>query len=148
MTKPMTKLHATAVALDGQGVLIQGPSGRGKSDLALRLIEGGADLIADDWVEIERDGEACRLFAPETLRGLIEVRGQGIVEIGAVQDIPLCLIIELKPRDEIERMPEAQEKLIEGIAFPVIEIDAFEVSAPAKIKMALRIQNGKASLIE
>ena len=144
----MTQLHATAVALDGIGVLIRGPSGSGKSDLALRLIDDGADLIADDRVELDTVDGKLHLTAPVTIRGLIEVRGIGLVNIGAVQDVPLALIGELKPRDKTERLPEVKEELIDGITIPVIDIDAFEISAPAKIKMALHIQDGKASLIE
>ncbi|MBT3989792.1 MAG: aldolase [Rhodospirillaceae bacterium] len=144
----MTQLHATAVALDGIGVLIRGPSGSGKSDLALRLIDDGADLIADDRVELDTVDGKLHLTAPVTIRGLIEVRGIGLVNIGAVQDVPLALIVELKPRDKTERLPEVKEELIDGITIPVIDIDAFEISAPAKIKMALHIQDGKASLIE
>ena len=130
------------------GVLIRGPSGSGKSDLALRLIDDGADLIADDRVELDTVDGKLHLTAPVTIRGLIEVRGIGLVNIGAVQDVPLALIVELKPRDKTERLPEVKEELIDGITIPVIDIDAFEISAPAKIKMALHIQDGKASLIE
>lgn len=148
----MTQLHATAIALNGAGVLLRGPSGSGKSDLALRLIEGGAELIADDRVEITNADDELHLSAPVTIRGLIEIRGLGIVNIGATQDIPLRLIVELipqnKPGEKIERMPEVKEEVIAGIAIPVIDIDAFELSAAAKIKIALRIQDGEATLIE
>jgi len=144
----MSQQHATAIAIDGVGVLIRGPSASGKSDLALRLIEAGGILIADDQVEVARVDDRCLLSAPETINGLLEVRGLGVVDIGAVQDIPLGLVIDLKPRDKIERMPEPKEELIEGISIRVLDIDAFEMSAPAKIKMALRIQGGRASLIE
>lgn len=148
----MTQLHATAIALNGAGVLLRGPSGSGKSDLALRLIEGGAELIADDRVEITSADDELHLSAPVTIRGLIEIRGLGIVNIGATQDIPLRLIVELipqnKPGEKIERMPEVKEEVIAGIAIPVIDIDAFELSAAAKIKIALRIQDGEATLIE
>jgi serine kinase of HPr protein (carbohydrate metabolism regulator) len=144
----MTQLHATAVALNGVGVLIRGPSGSGKSDLALRFIDDGAELVADDRVELEIVGERLHLSAPVTIRGLIEVHGLGIVNIDARQDVPLHLIVELKPRIDTDRMPEVKQEVIDGITVPVIDIDAFEISALAKIKMALRIEGGKATLVE
>src|SRR6185312_10220968 len=68
-------LHATTVAIDGAAVLLRGPSGSGKSDLALRLIDAGARLVADDQSELRRVGEVVVVRAPDALRGLIEVRG-------------------------------------------------------------------------
>jgi HPr kinase/phosphorylase len=144
----MTQLHATAIAVASAGVLIRGPSGSGKSDLALRLIDEEAILIADDRVDIKLVDGKLHLAAPTTIQGLLEVRGIGVVNISAVQKIPLSLIVDLKPVSEIERMPDNKIELIDGIAIPVIDIDPFELSAPAKIKMALRIQVGEATLIE
>jgi HPr kinase/phosphorylase len=144
----MTQLHATAIVLAGAGVLIRGPSGSGKSDLALHLIDGGATLIADDRVEIKLVDGKLHLSAPLTIQGLLEVRGIGVVDIDAAQNIPLCLIADLKSSSEIERMPVAKVERIDGNAIPVIDIDPFELSAPAKIKMALRIQAGEATLME
>jgi len=144
----MTQLHATAIAIDGLGVIIRGPSNSGKSDLALRLIEGGAKLVADDRVDIEKIGTALELSAPENLHGLIEVRGLGVANIGAAENTPLNLIVDLKASQDIERMPEQREESIEGISVPVVELDPFEASAAAKIKLALRIQTGKVTLVE
>ncbi|MBT3917261.1 MAG: hypothetical protein HN731_14510 [Rhodospirillaceae bacterium] len=144
----MTQLHATAIAIDGLGVIIRGPSNSGKSDLALRLIDEGAELVADDRVDIEKNGTGLELSAPENLHGLIEVRGVGVAVIGAAQKAPLNLIVDLKPSQHIERMPEQGEESIEGISIPVVELDPFEASTVAKIKLALRIQSGKVTLVE
>jgi serine kinase of HPr protein (carbohydrate metabolism regulator) len=76
--KPST-IHATCVAIGGQGVLIMGPSGIGKSDLALRLIDRGATLVSDDYTEIELVEGALTGRPPATIAGKIEVRGVGIV---------------------------------------------------------------------
>ena len=57
-------VHASCVALDGNGVLLRGPSGSGKSDLALRLIDGGAVLVADDQVALTVEGEKILASAP------------------------------------------------------------------------------------
>jgi HPr kinase/phosphorylase len=143
----MKYLHATAVSLNGLGVLIRGPSGSGKSDLALRLIGRGARLIADDQVIIEAVGEKLHLSAPRATYGLIEVRGLGIVNIGAVKNTWLSLIVNVKLCEEIERMPEIKRELHEGISITTIEIDAFHASAPEKIKIALRIQSGEINLV-
>ena len=144
----MTQLHATAIAIEGQGVLIRGPSNSGKSDLALRLIDDGAQLVADDRVNIACVENYLNISAPDNLKGLIEVRGVGVVKIGAVDKAALKLIIDLKPGTDIKRLPEPREETLEGVAVLVLELNPFEVSAVAKIKMALRIQEGKVTLIE
>jgi HPr Serine kinase C-terminal domain len=72
-------VHGTVVAIDGGGVLLRGPSGRGKSDLALRLIDAGARLVADDQVLLQRSGMQVLARAPAVLAGLLEIRGVGIV---------------------------------------------------------------------
>ena len=71
-----------------------GPSGAGKSDLALRLIDRGAKLIADDRVDLVDDGNRVVLSAPARIKGLIEVRGLGILRFANVA-APLVLAIEL-----------------------------------------------------
>src|SRR5437588_5560986 len=90
-------MHGTAVAIDGRGVLLRGPSGSGKSDLALRLIDAGARLVADDQTELRRDGDAIIARAPPTIAGMIEVRGLGIVRIEALPAAPVALLVDLVP---------------------------------------------------
>jgi|TARA_B100000315_G_scaffold148317_1_gene137170 serine kinase of HPr protein (carbohydrate metabolism regulator) len=144
----MIQLHATAIAIEGQGVLIRGPSDSGKSDLALRLIDDGAQLVADDRVNVACVENYLSISAPDNLKGLIEVRGVGVVNIGAVDKAALKLIIDLKPGADIDRLPEPREEILEGVAVQVLELNPFEASAVAKIKMALRIQEGKVTLVE
>ena len=144
----MIQLHASAITIEGQGVLIRGPSGSGESDLALRLINDGAELVGDDRVNIECVENYLNLSAPDSLKGLIEVRGVGVVNIGAADKAPLKLIIELKPGENIERLPEPSEETLEGVVIPVLDLDPFKVSSVAKIKLALLIQEGKATLVE
>ena len=143
----MKYLHGTAISLNELGVLIRGPSGSGKSDLALRLIGGGAELIADDQVIIEAVSEKLYLSAPLAICGLLEVRGLGVINVGAVKNIWLALIVNIKLCEEIERTPEIKYELHEGISIATIEIDAFHASALEKIKIALRIQNGEINLV-
>jgi|SRR5690606_28167920 len=98
-------VHGSAVAWEGRGVLILGASGRGKSGLALRLIAGGATLVADDRV-ILRAGEAGIVAsAPAALAGLIEARGVGILQIRAGPPATLVLAVDLDHAPEA-RLPE------------------------------------------
>lgn len=129
-------LHATSVAIDRQAVVIQGPSGSGKSDLALRLIDRGALLISDDITLIARVGGALRVRAPDTIRARMEVRGVGIVTVPQVDDVPLALIVRLV--DVVPRLPERRARLIAGVEAREILIDPRPASAPILIELALR----------
>ena len=131
-------LHATAVAIDGRAVLLRGPSGSGKSDLALRLIDAGARLVADDQSELRRCGEALWVRAPATIAGLLEVRGLGILRLEALAEAAVGLIADLAAADRIDRLPPRRTETILGIAVPLIEIAPFEVSAAAKLRLASR----------
>lgn len=130
--------HATCVAISGRGVLLRGPPGAGKSDLALRLIDGGARLIADDRVELRRVGARVFASAPAALAGLLEVRGLGIVRLPAGEPAPLALVADLDPAREIERLPEAERCTLCGIALPLLAAAARRASAAALIRVALR----------
>jgi HPr kinase/phosphorylase len=132
-------LHATAVALTGRAVLLRGPSGSGKSDLALRLIDAGAHLVADDQSELRRRGDDLIVRAPATIAGLIEVRGLGILRLDALADAPVALLANLVAADRIERLPPRRAETILGVAVPLIEIAPFETSAAAKLRLALRM---------
>jgi HPr kinase/phosphorylase len=131
-------LHATAVAIEGQAVLLRGPSGCGKSDLALRLIDAGARLVADDQSELLRRGDVLLVRAPATIAGLLEVRGLGILRFDWLAEAPVRLIADLVMTDAIERLPPPRTVTMLGIAVPLIEIAPFEVSAAAKLRLALR----------
>ena len=135
------QIHATAVAIDGprglSGVLLLGPSGAAKSDLALRLIDRGANLIADDRVDLTDAGARVILSAPARIAGLIEVRGLGILRFDHVT-APLTLAIELVAPEAIERLPEPDAELFCGHKVPLLRLTPFEVSAPIKIELALR----------
>ena len=143
----MDQFYATAITYCGFGILIRGPSGSGKSDLALRLIDDGADLIADDQVAIRALEQKLYLSPLDNTPGLIEVRGIGVMKIKYVRDIKLCLVIDLDPSDEIQRIPEIKEELIKSIPVPVINMDAFEHSVLVKIKIILGYLDKKIELI-
>ena len=135
-------VNGTAVAWRGQGVLILGPSGSGKSDLTLRLLDSGATLIADDLVEMKRAGNVLLLsFPPEgpaELKGKMEVKGLGIMSVAvAPPEIPLALVVESTPPAEIELIPESLESEWLGLPVTTIGIHLLEPSAPAKVRLAL-----------
>ena len=130
-------LHASSVALDGRAVLIAGPSGSGKSDLALRLIDRGFTLVSDDQTLVRRDGERLLASAPATIAGKLEIRGIGIVPMAATADVPVQLIVELT--GDFARLPDdGRERIILGIPVPLISVDAMTASAAAKIAIALQ----------
>jgi HPr kinase/phosphorylase len=131
-------VHGTAVAVDGGAILLRGPPGAGKSDLALRLIDAGARLVADDQVELRRDGRQILARAPATLAGLVEIRGIGIIHVDALQEAPLVLLVDLILSGEVERLPERRFETVLGLAIPLIAQAPFEASAAAKLRFARR----------
>ena len=135
----MIRVHGTAIALGSEGILLLGPSGAGKSDLALRLIDQGARLVADDQTELRREGDDIEMSAPATIAGQIEVRGLGIVSLPSLASAPLRLVVDLMPAAEIERMPLPRECRFLDCAVPAIALAPFEASAPAKLRLALRV---------
>jgi len=136
----MLLAHATSVLVDGTGVLIRGPSGSGKSDLALRLIDGGARLISDDQTVLEaRDGHLWA-SAPPSIAGKLEVRGLGIAVVPSIPSAALGLVVDLLPPDRIERMPEPSTAALLGVILPRLDLASFEASAPAKLRLAVAAQ--------
>jgi serine kinase of HPr protein (carbohydrate metabolism regulator) len=140
-------LHGTCVALGRSAALLRGPSGAGKSDLALRFLflarRGPAaleppTLIADDQVRVRREGARLLVEAPPTLRGKLEVRGLGIVDMKTVADAELVLVADLVAATGVERMPEADASVrLLGLDVAAIRLVAAEASAPIKLALAL-----------
>jgi serine kinase of HPr protein (carbohydrate metabolism regulator) len=117
-----------------RGVLIEGPSGAGKSDLALRALDHGFRLVADDRVTLWVSGGRLYGRAPDTLAGLMELRGVGVVGAAAVPFSEVALVARCGAP---ERLPDPETAEILGIAVPVVTLAALEVSAPAKLSRAL-----------
>ena len=134
----MALVHASCVAVDGGGVLLLGPSGSGKSDLALRLIDGGAVLVADDQVEIRAAGGRLEAAPPDALAGRIEVRGLGILALPWRASAPLVLAAELLVGGRPERLPEPARRRFEGIDLPLVRLAPFDASAAARLRLAAR----------
>jgi len=138
----MEKIHATCIEFSGVGVLITGPSGSGKSDLALRLIDSGARLVADDWTEISSDQGKLIARCPPPISGLLEVRGIGIISFEPCPEIEILLIIDLVASSEVERLPDYSSRILQGIELPLVKLNAFEISALNKVLIAARLANG------
>jgi serine kinase of HPr protein (carbohydrate metabolism regulator) len=146
MTAPF---HASLIALYDRGrwkgVLIEGESGSGKSDLALRCLSHGFRLVADDrtrlWVS---EG---RLFgaAPDSIAGLIELRGLGVLAepVRAWAEVRLAVRC-LGPADPLERLPDRDTRVLLGIALPRVSVRPLEASAPEKLVRALSLLGGAA----
>jgi serine kinase of HPr protein (carbohydrate metabolism regulator) len=125
-----------------RGVLIEGPSGAGKSDLALRCLEAGFRLVADDRVLLWVSGG--RLFgrAPDTLAGLVELRGLDILRL---EPLPLCEVVLVLRAGEAERLPDPQATDMLGVSLPLLQLPLLQPSLPAKLRHALAPFDGLAN---
>jgi len=117
-----------------QGVLIEGPSGAGKSDLALRALDQGFRLVADDRVLVWASQGRLYGRAPGSLSGLIEVRGVDVLTVEPLALSEIALVVRLGTP---ERIPEPATETILGVAAPLLAVNPFESSAPAKLSRAL-----------
>lgn len=137
-------IHATCVARGGAGVLLLGPPGAGKSDLALRLISRGFLLVGDDQVAIE--GDTARPAA--VLAGLLEVRGLGIVRMPFAAEAKLALVVELAAGSSgTEAAPRMPDSYPATAGIPVIALDAFAVSAADRVMLALDCALGRVTQV-
>ena len=134
----MPLLHASCASRDGDGVLLLGPPGAGKSSLLLRLLDLGFSLVADDQVEIA--GGFAR--APAALAGMLEVRGLGIVRLPYAERTTLRLAVQLERGD---RMPEP--KHFPDLHLPMVYVDPHAAQAPQIVALALECIRGTVSLV-
>jgi serine kinase of HPr protein (carbohydrate metabolism regulator) len=141
----LERLHGTAVAFGGRAVLIRGPSGVGKSDLALRILAGGAEwpglprplLVADDQVLVERENGDVLVSSPAAIAGKLEVRGVGLITVPYARSAKLALVIDLVDREVVPRLPEPESTAVLGVSIPRLALDAFSAAAPLKVLAAL-----------
>ncbi len=149
---PSLQMHGTTVAIGADGILLRGPSGSGKSDLALRFLADGGRfpfpeqsryLIADDQTVLTLKGDRIVPSSPATIAGLLEVRGVGIVRVPTPGSTPrvsitLRLVIDVIPASAIERLPETETfAVILGCRIPRRQLTAFEPSAAIKLALML-----------
>jgi len=140
-------MHATCVDFNGHGVLIVGKSGMGKSDLALRLIENNnntsqkATLVSDDQVVLTSSNDQLVASPPNSLEGLLEVRGVGLCRFDFTTRTTIKLLIKLGLDVETERLPDfsTQKQKVAGVQIPYIVLNPFEASACLKVRQALKL---------
>ncbi|MBS0251657.1 MAG: HPr kinase/phosphatase C-terminal domain-containing protein [Proteobacteria bacterium] len=146
MSGETERIHGTAVALGRRAALIRGASGAGKSDLAFRCIGLGASslvgdtvrLVADDQVILKQEGPGIVASAPSTIRGKLEVRGLGILEVDTIAEAELVLIADLVSDGSVERYPDPwPEAHILGLQIPLIRLYPFESSSALKLVTAI-----------
>ena len=136
----MGLIHANAIVWQGRGVLLRGASGRGKSDLSLRIIASGGRLVADDQVELTNQHGQLIASCPDNLKSLIEIRGLGIIKLpeqDICQRIAIAAIFDLVLEAEIERYPLPVVENIMNVILPCYKLWGFAASAPLKIKYCL-----------
>lgn len=121
-------------------MLLRGKPGSGKSDLALRLIDEGWDLVADDYTQLEDDDGVLRAQAPAAIQGLLEVRGVGIVRLDSAALAQVVAVFDLSPLSDIDRLPEPATTTLLGLDVPLYALHGLDASAPAKVRMALKAQ--------
>lgn len=139
-------IHASAVAIEDRVALIRGPSGSGKSDLALRclglatspLVPAPFRLVADDCVLLVREGDALIARPAPTIAGRLEVRGVGIVAVPHLAEGRVRLVVDLCQASDIDRLPDpAPLATLAGIDLALVRLAPFEASAPLKLALAL-----------
>lgn len=131
-------LHATSLLIKNNGILLVGASGVGKSDLALRLIDVGAVLIADDQTMLRVEQGLLIASAPPAIAGLFEIRHVGLVKMPTVKQAAITLSIELGDLDEKrERLPEPDVIFLLDHPVRRLRLPSFAASTPAKIRAAL-----------
>jgi HPr kinase/phosphorylase len=148
MTTEVLLVHSTTVAIAGRGIMLRGPSGSGKSELALRLMDDAgnglgdvelrAQLVADDQTQVFERGGKLWVRSPNTIHGLMEIRGLGIIKVNPHLPCPLALIVDLQPAAAIERMPEPGDMVetLLGHQVPRIRLDGSQPSAAAVLRLA------------
>lgn len=131
----MTNIHGTSIAYRGAGILIIGKSGSGKSDLALRMIiSQGAILVADDRTNLVVQNQSLLASCPDTILGLLEVRGVGLKKMPFLSETTIKLVVELVENSkQIERLPEPEFYPYDGLQLPLLKLWPFEASATEKL---------------
>ena len=129
-------IHGTAVLKDGNGILLLGDSGAGKSDLALRLIDRGAQLIADDQVLCRLQDSSVILQPPEKIAGLIEIRGLGVFTM-PYTSAHLMMVLRCARPENIPRLSTHEYEAVLNREYPCFLVDPFEISSPIKVEKML-----------
>lgn len=137
MTQQPVIFTASAIAIDGRALAIEGPPGSGKSSLALALLDRGAELIGDDAITLLRDRDRLIAGPPPNIAGLLEVRGVGLVEYPVALPCPLALILTLGGEPG-KRLPEtAATRTILGLDIPCLAFEPGAIAPAPRAQWAL-----------
>lgn len=140
-------VHASCAAREGQAVLLRGPPGAGKSDLLLRLLDAGWDLVADDQVRLTATPDGLLAAPPPALAGMVEARGLGLLTgLPWLGGVPVALVLRLLPRDAVPRLPDPARETFAGHSLPVVPLCPWDASAVAKAGLALDVALGRRAL--
>ncbi|HBM91325.1 MAG TPA: serine/threonine protein kinase [Rhodospirillaceae bacterium] len=132
-------IHASCVEIEKRGVLLAGPSGVGKSDVALRLMDGGATLVSDDQTFLKVEGGRLLASPPEKIAGLIEVRSVGLLRFSYSAEVEISLYVELVEDPALlERLPELSFYSLLDRRVRFLKLLGKAASTPAAIRAFLK----------
>jgi serine kinase of HPr protein (carbohydrate metabolism regulator) len=131
-------MQASAVAIDGRALIIEGPPGSGKSSLTLALIDRGAQFIGDDGITLVREGSAIIAAPPPNIAGLLEIRGIGLVDLPVSLPAPVALILALGVR--AERLPDnVAARDVLGVPVPVLPFEPGPIAPAVRAEWAFKV---------
>lgn len=130
-------VHGTCVDIKGQGVLICGKPGMGKSSLALQLMDRGAILVADDQTIISLEDENLVAYPPVSLKGMLEVRGIGLCSFPFLEKAELKLYVEIGEKEALERLPDPLFIEYYKKKLPVLKLAKDDLLGAIKVKVKL-----------
>jgi HPr kinase/phosphorylase len=133
MNGPYT-VHASCVAFAGRGLLILGASGSGKSTLALHLMALGCDLVADDQVVLTAEAGALVATCPDTITGLIEAHGIGILNAATMPKAVVQVVVDMDKREQ-DRMPQSRFVTLCDLRTPLIHRGVDDHFVPAVLQL-------------
>ena len=132
-------IQATAVAIEGRALVFEGPPGSGKSSLALSLIDRGATLIGDDGVTLKREADRIVARPPPNIKGLLEIRGIGLVKLPTRDGAPVALLLSLVEQGHVERLPGMLiDREFLGVRIPVLPFVPGTKAPAVRTEWALR----------
>lgn len=134
-------LHGTSIEIQGKAILLLGKPGIGKSSLALQFIDRGARLVADDQTCLTLEKGQVYASCPDTLKGLLEVRGVGICPFPFQNKSPLNLVVEICELDEILRLPDPTFVQYHNILIPSLKLARYDPLGAIKVELKMRIKN-------
>ena len=127
-------IHASSVAVGGQGLLIIGAAGAGKSSLALSMMALGAGLVSDDRASLRMDADAVIIEAAPNIKGVIEARGIGLLRAEPHGAVPLRYVVDLD-QTEPDRLPEPHHILVLRQTVPLLRAKGVPTLAPALMQL-------------